>query len=454
MSDTPAAPVTDEYVDRTADEVQILERQFKGGGYGGQQPYIAPPAPGHDTKGLWHYFPAHGRSGYSTHAIALHRMLLDEMKIPTSLVPHRMAALDIDQFPEDRAEMLTKWMADAVGIPEAIIVSLPPDVGMYDMTRALVNYVAGPECTETSEHTAALVNSDKITALWCVSPFTARAYTNAGVDPAKVFVVRPPICDGVWRDMFTPLAELRRYQEVHGARPKSSDTFVFGTLGAWHERKGFHDLVRAYFSTFKRTDAVELHIRTSSFDSKLTIKKFEEKVIAEIAEIAKEFGDNDFPASKKQPRIKLLTGTSLTEQQVIAWLGSFDCFVNPSYGEGLGIPQMWAMAQGVSLISSDFGAVGEFAAGTDYVFRSKSTPVPASMRGHAAIWGEKSLWGGYDVADLATQMRYAEDTRPGINAVLAADVREHFSYAKSRQGLVNALAHVCRPEVLDRWLTP
>ena len=102
MSDTPAAPVTDEYVDRTADEVQILERQFKGGGYGGQQPYIAPPAPGHDTKGLWHYFPAHGRSGYSTHAIALHRMLLDEMKIPTSLVPHRMAALDIDQFPEDR----------------------------------------------------------------------------------------------------------------------------------------------------------------------------------------------------------------------------------------------------------------------------------------------------------------------------------------------------------------
>lgn len=447
MSDTPAAPVTtDEYVDRTADEVQILERQFKAGGYGGQQPYIAPPAPGHDTVGLWHYFPAHGRSGYSTHAIALHKMLLDSLKIPTSLIPHRMAALDIDQFPEDRAKMLTKWMADAVGLPEVMIVSLPPDIGMYDMTRALVNYVAGPECTEASQYTAAFVNHDKITALWCVSPFTARAYTNAGVDPSKVFVVRPPICDGIWRDMFTPLDQIK---------PSERSTFVFGTLGTWHERKGFHDLIRAYFSTFKRTDDVELHIRTSSTDSKLTIKKFEEKVIAEIAEIAKaEFGDDNYPASKKQPRIKLLTGTALSEQQVITWLGSLDCFVNPSYGEGLGIPQMWAMAQGVPLVSSDFGAVGEFVVGTDFVFKSTPTPVPASMRGHAAIWGEKSMWGGYDVADLARQMRYVAETRPVRNPVLAQDVREHFSYAKSRQGLVSALSHVCRHEVLDGWLAP
>ena len=127
MSDTKdIGPATEaNFPDRTADEIAIIERQFKGAGYSGL-PYIAPPAPGADTKGLWHYFPAHTRSGYSTHAIALHRMLLDELKIPTALVPHRLAALDIEQFPDDRAEMLTKWMADAVGLPEAMIVSLPP----------------------------------------------------------------------------------------------------------------------------------------------------------------------------------------------------------------------------------------------------------------------------------------------------------------------------------------
>jgi glycosyltransferase involved in cell wall biosynthesis len=445
-----ALSTEENFPDRSADEKAIIERQFKGGGYGGQA-YCAPPAPGWDVKGLWHYFPAHTRAGYSVHAIALHRMLLDAMKIPTSLIPHRMAGLDIDQFPKDRADMLVKWMADAVGIPEAIIVSLPPDLGMYDIARALVNYVAGPECTKVSEHARDIVNSDSLTALWCVSPFTARAYTNGGVNPNKVFVVRPPICDGIWRDMFTPLDQL---SPVH----RQEETFVFGTLGTWHERKGFHDLVRAYFRTFKRDQPVELHIRTSSFDSTLTIKKFEEKVISEIAKIAAdEFGDADYPASKKQPKIKLLSGTALSEQGVIDWLGTLDCYVDPSYGEGLGIPPMWAMAQGVPLITSDFGAVGEFCTGFGsrmaQPFPSRLEPVPASMRGHAAIWGETSSWGGYDIANLSELMRTWFSTSRSRFPIDAAAVRSHFSYAACVGGLRDALQNVCRPEVLDGWYT-
>lgn len=447
MPDVTKPITTDDYVDRTSDEMQILERQFGGGR---QQPYIAPPAPGHDTKGLWHYFPAHTRQGYAAHAIALHRMLLDELKVPTSLVPHRLAALDIDEFPRDRRDMLVKWMADAVGLPEAIIVSLPPDIGMYDAARALVNYVAGPECSVASGYAAQLVNSEKITALWCVSPFTARAYANGGTDQRKVFVVRPPICDGLWRDMFTPLDALKVPER---------DTFVFGTLGTWHERKGFHDLLRAYFSAFKRSDDVELHIRTSSMESKLTIKKFEEKVIAEIAEIAAEFGDTDYPRSKKQPRIKLLTGTSLTEQEVITWLGSLDCFVNASYGEGLGIPQMWALAQGVRLVTSDFGAVGEFCVQmiNDQVdnlalpFVAKEVPVPASMRAHSPIWGENATWGGYDVGQLATSMGVAYGFHKGRNTSGAQYVRDCFSYAGCRPSVEKALTAICRSDVLAGW---
>jgi glycosyltransferase involved in cell wall biosynthesis len=438
---------TDEYIDRTADEVALLERQFKGGGYTGHA-YVAPPAPGHDTKGLWHYFPAHARGGYSAHAIALHRLLIDALKIPTSLIPTRTAGLDIDTFPKDRAEMQIKWMADAVGKAEAMIVSLPPDVGMYDMARALVNYVAGPECTSASKHAVDMVNSEHLTALWCVSPFTARAYLNGGANPDKVFVVRPAICDGVWRDMFTPIDALSQ-------EPDPEKPYVFGTLGTWHERKGFHDLIRAYFSAFKREQPVELHIRTSSMDSSLTIKKFEEKVIAEIAKIAEEFGDTDFPTSKRQPKIKLLTGTGLTEQEVITWLGSLDCYVNPSYGEGLGIPQMWAMAQGVPMITSDFGAVGEFCVERSHPrvtpFMARPVPVPASMRGHAAIWGEGSLWGGYDVADLTAWMVVQSKWPRRRLPDLATAVREHFSYASCRTSVERALAHICRPEILKEW---
>lgn len=437
----PAA-TEESFPDRSADEKAIIEAQFRAGGYS-SQPYIAPPAKGHDVVGLWHYFPAHTRAGYAAHAIATHRMLLDELKVPTSLVPHRMAAIDIDSFPPDRAEMLTKWLADAVGKPEAIIVSLPPDVGMYDMARALVNYVAGPECTKVSPYAAQLVGSDKITQLWCVSPFAARAYLNADENlKSKVFVVRPPVCDGIWRDMFKPIDAIER---------PDRDTFVFGTLGTWHERKGFHDLIRAYFSSFRRDQPVALHIRTSSMDSSLTIKKFEEKVLGEIRKIAEEeFGDPDYPNSKKQPKIKLLTGTALSEQEVIDWLGSLNCYVNPSYGEGLGIPPIWALAQGVPLVTSDFGAVGELEYPTAHPFKHKLVRVPESMRGHSPIWGEDSYWGGYEVEALAAEMRSAA----AVDVPMKADarvIRERFSYTACRPWLVQALKNLCRSEALTKW---
>lgn len=440
---------THEYVERTADEMALVQRQFRGTGYDGV-PYIAPPAPGHDVKGFWHYFPAHTRSGYSAHAIALHQQLVDGLKIPTSLVPHRNEAIDFELFPKDRAAFLGKWIKDILGLPEAVIVSLPPELGMYDLARALVSYVAGPECTKASEHVIkTVVNSDKLTALWCVSPFTARAYLAGGADPSKVKVVRPAICDGFWRLMFRSLTSFQA---------RTREEFVFGTVGTWHERKGFHDLVRAYFRAFRRDQPVQLHIRTSSLDSRLTIKKFEEKVVAEIAEIAEnEFGDSDYPASKKQPRIKLITGTDASELEIIEWIGGLDALVNPSYAEGLGIPQMWALAQGVPLVTSDFGAVGEFcdALASDLArpFRHRLVPVPASMRGHAAIWADDSCWGGYEVDDLAASMTEAVKRIVvlGDRQRMASAVRSHFSFAACRESVVDAVKQVARPEIANEW---
>lgn len=451
MSDNNA----ESFADRSDDEIKALGEQFQAQGYAGRT-YTAPPAKGSDTKGLWHSFSAHGRSGYSAHAVALHCMLLDHFKIPTSLIPHRHQAIDIDQFPEDRNEMLMKWLVDAVGISEALIVSAPPELIMYDMSRALVNYVAGPECTSVSPYAANLVSRDDadaecMTALWCVSPFTARAYLTGGASPKKVFVVRPPICDGIWRDMFLPLDQIQ-------PRTRSADKpFVFGTLGTWQERKGFFDLIRAYFKSFGRDQNVELHIRTSSLEDHVTIKTFEAKVIADIAKIAKEeFGDDNYPASRVQPRIKLLTGTGLSEKEVVKWLGTLDCYVNPSYGEGLGIPQMWAFAQGVPVLTSDFGAVGEFALllGEERcsTFKSTLTRVPPTMRAHSPIWGGQSQWGQYDPSFLGEEM-YEVFARGSFlhSADVAAFTRGHFSYAQCAEGARTALEAVCRPEIMAEW---
>jgi hypothetical protein len=40
------------------------------------------------------------------------------------------------------------------------------------------------------------------------------------------------------------------------------------------------------------------------------------------------------------------------------------------------------------------------------------------------------------------------------SATFAKSTRAWFSYDACRPGLEKALAHVCRPEVLSRWLAP
>jgi len=415
--------------------------------------YVAPPAPGSDVHGLWHYFPCHDRSGYAAHAIAMHAMMQDRLKVPVSLVPTRSAAIDIDYFPRDRFDMLLRWNKDTCGHPEAMIVSLPPSRESFrewDRTRAFVMYCAY-EATAVSEFAVQICNDDRVTALWCVSPFTARAFIDSGVEPGKVFVLPPPICDGPWLDML----------DDTGPASEPEGIFRFTTMGTWHERKGFHDLIRAYFSTFKREEPVELAIRTSSLGDGDTLRKFKERVIDEIASIARAYGDARYPHSMKMPRIRMLLGTDLTDREVMSWLCKFsDCFVNASYGEGLGIPAMWAAAHGIPIVSSDFGAVGEFLADAQvaapvgdvlHMFPAKVAPVPTTMLRFNSLFDPNAQWGSYDVPELGAAMRRAFSAGRRRNDALARYTRSRFSYDRCEHPAAVALKFISRPETLARW---
>lgn len=387
-------PVSDDNV------VAQLDQTFRGAGYSGAN-YVAKPAPGFDTKGIWHSFGTHHRTGYAAHAIALHWMMADHLGIPSELVPHRDMAIDIDRFPKDREEMLMRWHRKTpVGFPELLVVSLPPDERMFQTAPRLVHYVAF-EADKVSRFTAAQCNSAQISAIWCVSDFTAKSYVAGGVKPDKVAVIRPPICDGPWRKSF---------EHEQSSKPEN---FEFGVVGTWHTRKGFPDLIRAYFRAFRRDEPVVLKLRTSAFGAESTIKRFLDSTVAEIAKIAKEFGDDDFPKSRRMPRIKLEAGTSLTDDELIRWLGNLSCYVNPSYGEGLGIPPIWAMAQGVPVVSSTYGAVADYVRevglGKSVVFEHQSAPVPSDMYGVSPIFEKGATWGGYRNEDLAGAMRIAFD---------------------------------------------
>lgn len=419
-----------EYEERAEGELGALVEQFAGGRpatYRGYS-YVAQPAPGFDRHGVWHAFGTGHRTGYAAHAIAMHWLLHEHLGVPVELVPHRDMDIDIERFPKDRESMLMRWLRGTpVGVPELCVVSYPPDERMFDLAPRLAYYVAF-EANRISKYTAAVCNDPRMTAIWCVSDFTARSYEAGGVDPSKLFVVRPPICDGPWAGKFST------------SQPQNGDDFVFGVVGTWHARKGFHDLIRAYFDGFKRDEPVVLKLRTSLFGANKTIREFMDTVVSEIAAVAREFGDDDFPASKRMPRIRLEAGTNLTDDEMVAWLGGVDAYVNPSYGEGLGIPPIWAMAHGVPVISSTYGAVADFvnevgARDVHALIPHFDIPVPLDMMSVSPIFERGLTWGGYNVCDLAGAMRATMRRGKRRDVETATLTRNAFSLRACEPGL-------------------
>jgi glycosyltransferase involved in cell wall biosynthesis len=364
--------------------------------------------------------------------------------------------IDIERFPADRDAQLFEWTKEAVGWPHTLFVSFPLEVAaeMEGAAGGIVPYCAF-EGDRVSRYAKDLATGPIFERVWVVSDFVKSAFVAGGVPEDRVDVVRPMLTDGFWK--MTPIEQLMAQKN----RPVThDDPFVFGTLGTWQKRKGMFDLVRAYFGNFKREEPVTLVIRTSPLGVNQTIKKFKSQLTTEIAEIAREFGDDNFPVSRKMPKLSLELGTDLSDQQVIEWLGTLDCYVNPSYGEGLGIPHIWAKAQGVPLVSSGYGAVGDMAVETqravgatlDHLFGFQATPVDPEILKFGLMFDRKTNWGSYSVEALAREMRNAMSHNGRTVDVKSAEyIREAFG-AETLSPLRAALRKTLPAEYSEKWL--
>lgn len=421
--------------------------------------YVAPAAPGHDVHGLWHCFDAHSRSGYTCHAVALSWMLQHGLDIRSQLVPHRALDIEVDRFPKDRYDMLFEWTKDAVGHAHLMFASFPPEVakGLQGSGPPIVPYCAF-EGDRVSAFTRRLVNDPHLfKEVWVVSDSVRRSMLAGGVEKNRVRVVRPMLWGGPWEGMGIPMNIL---EDMAGNEPPvdSDAPFVFGAMGTWHERKGWDDLLRAYFSKFSRKDPVVLRIKTSAFGSEETVRRFTDKVIADIADIAREFGDHGFPESKRQARIQLVTGTGATDADVIEWLGGLDCYANSTYGEGLGIPHVWAKCQGVPMISSTYGAVPEMlreihdvAPGTDILVPHELATVHPELPRIALMFDADAKWGIYDVDAFADAMWAAYVQKRRVDTAGAKAARSMFSMEQTIGAVRDGLDELIGPDVVKQW---
>jgi glycosyltransferase involved in cell wall biosynthesis len=444
-----------DYQPPSPNEMDSLTENFRGSLEGGMGPrnYVAKAAPGFDVNGLWHAFGAGHRSGYATHAIAFHWLLSHGLEIPTQLVPHRNLDIDIEQFPQDRYSMLFDWHKEAVGHPHLLFISFPPEVAaeMDGVGPPIIPYCAF-EGDKTSQYLRQLCNGKAFTSVWVVSQFVKDAMVKGGVESRRVHVVRPPVCDGPWS-----MVDMEKLRDVKNRDVNHEEPFTFGALGTWHSRKGFDDLIRAYFGAFKRGDCVQLVIRTSAFGENLTIRDMKQKLTERIAGIATEFGDDDFPASKKQPRLKLKLGTEATDAEVIEWLAGLDCYANATYGEGLGIPHVWAKANGVPMVSTGFGAVGEMVAdliehgSADRLYSHRMEPVDPEMCRIALMFDRDSQWAVYDPKDLGEAMSIQYEQGRRFDEVGAQRVREQFSIEQCIPSVREGLRRLLDDKWVDEW---
>lgn len=205
----------------------------------------------------------------------------------------------------------------------------------------------------------------------------------------------------------------------------------FGTLSAYHPRKGLESIVASFLREFDDNDDVELVIHSNL-------------AIGETANRVRSLVERS-----KTDRVVLST-TNFSEDEKNALLESFDVYVNASAGEGYSVGPREALAMGKVLVLSDLGAHAPLLAapGTFRIAIGHRTP---------AIYPEidNRQFGFQQVPDetsLRTALRSAYEFARSPEAEHTANERKLIGATFSRQSLERAYWEVVDPD--SRALRP
>jgi glycosyltransferase involved in cell wall biosynthesis len=222
---------------------------------------------------------------------------------------------------------------------------------------------------------------DAVDEVWVPSTWLKSCYVESGVPSDKVVVVP----NGVDTDLFRPDGP-----KLPLATKKAVKLlFVGGVI----RRKGIDVLIETYLSTFTADDDVCLVIK--GFGAESVYK--DGSAHAAIVELAaRTRGD------RRLPEIEYHHDT-MSDEQMAALYRSADALVMPYRGEGFGLPIAEAMASGLPVVVTGYGACLDFCtAETAYLVPATVVPLhdaalPPSPIGY--------FWAEADRAALAAAMR-------------------------------------------------
>jgi hypothetical protein len=165
--------------------------------------------------------------------------------------------------------------------------------------------------------------------LWVPTNWDREKFRKAGATcPIYVFA------QGIDSDYFHP--------DLPPMRFEVKETFKFICNAAWDPRKNLPNLIRAFKMEFKKEEDVCLIIKTMDIGLGGDIKEELEKMT---------YDQNSGQVYVKEDVFK--------KEELGTFYTAGDCFVLPTHGEGWGLPVFEALACGIPVITTNWGALQE-----------------------------------------------------------------------------------------------
>jgi len=171
---------------------------------------------------------------------------------------------------------------------------------------------------------------------------------------------------------------------------KEYEKFTFLFCGTWKIRKGYQQLLEAWFSEFDVSDNVQLLIKTDKA----------KVAMAEVEQMKKNLG-----YKRKETAPILFESKIFNEDELPGFFKSVDCLISPHAGEGFGLPGLQCMAVGTPIIITNFSGSQDYA--------NEDTATLLQPRGfimHECMdkypQNHRKKWAFVAVVDIKKQMRF------------------------------------------------
>ena len=250
--------------------------------------------------------------------------------------------------------------------------------------------------------------ANEMNEVWVPSIFNAQGFQRCGLTrPLQVVPL------GMDLDHFHP-----------GIEPaKLPYGFAFLSVFEWTERDAPEVLLSTFNNVVKRSEDVVLICKVTSLDPAIDVR-------AEIAKLGlKDAGG----------RIFLMLNYQLPHYQMAALYRAADCVVSPSRGNGLDLPAMEAMACGVPLIGTEWGAHLDYMNDDNSLLLQTAGCIPAVSKCPDYQGFE---WADPDREHLRNLIRFAIDHRDelhGIGARASAEIRGRYSWRNCAERILQRL---------------